>query len=101
MLDLESRSFVPFPATNRDVNDHLSQMLSRSALVDVAGVPQVVSESPEMEQAPVQEPSLDSYTEVLTRHLSHYAQQMMTSGLIPTDEMFQAEARRLLFDSAD
>lgn len=54
-----------------------------------------------MELQPVQKTQLDSYTEVLTRHLSHYAQQMMSSGIIPTDEMFQLEARCLLFDSED
>lgn len=101
MLDFESRSFIPFSATNRDVNDHLSQMLSRTELMGVAGVPQVYSEAPDIESLSVQGPSLDSYSEVLTRHLSHYAQQMMASGLIPTDEMFQAEARRLLYDSED
>ena len=45
----------------------------------------------------LQQPQTDSYTEVLTRHFSHYAQRM-SSGIIPTDQMFQVEARRLLFD---
>ncbi|OQE79476.1 hypothetical protein PENNAL_c0051G03307 [Penicillium nalgiovense] len=94
LLDFESRTFVPFSATNRDTNDHLSQMLSRATFVDASGMPQV-------ELQPVQEPRLNSYTEVLTHHLSHYAQQMMSRGIIPTDEMFQAEARRLSYDSED
>jgi hypothetical protein len=101
LLDFESRTFVPFSATNRDTNDHLSQMLSRATFVDAAGVPQVLPESADTELQPVQEPQLDSYTEVLTRHLSHYAQQMMSRGIIPTDEMFQAEARRLSYDTED
>ncbi|PYH40184.1 uncharacterized protein BP01DRAFT_387567 [Aspergillus saccharolyticus JOP 1030-1] len=58
--------------------------------------------SPRQEQPALEEePRLDSYAEVLTRHLSHYAQLMMSKGIIPTDEMFQSEARRLLFDSED
>ncbi|KAJ5845777.1 hypothetical protein N7534_009446 [Penicillium rubens] len=101
LLYFESRTFVPFSATNRDTNDHLSQMLSRAAFVDASGVPQVLPESADTELQPVQEPQLDSYIEVLTRHLSHYAQRMMSRGIIPTDEMFQAEARRLSYDTDD
>lgn len=101
LLDFESRTFVPFSATNGAVNDHLSQMLSRASFLDAAGEPQAIPESLEPGLQPVQEGNLVSYTEVLTRHLSHYAQQMMRGGVIPTDEMFQLEARQLLFDSED
>lgn len=61
----------------------------------------MLPEAPEPDLQSVQGDNLDSYTEVLTRHLSHYAQRMMGDGVIPTDEMFQLEARRLLFDSED
>ncbi|CAG8088616.1 unnamed protein product [Penicillium olsonii] len=101
MLDFESRSFVPFSATNRDVNDHLSQMMSRAAFAGEAGVPQPLPEFSDTGLHLAQDTQLDSYTEVLTRHLSHFARHMMGSGIIPTDEMFQLEARRLLFDSED
>jgi hypothetical protein len=101
LIDFESRTFVPFSATNGAVNDHLSQMLSRATFLDAAGERQMLPESPQTGLQPVQETQLDSYTEVLTRHLSHYAQRMMINGIIPTDEMFQLEARRLLFDSED
>ncbi|KAJ5531133.1 hypothetical protein N7527_004526 [Penicillium freii] len=101
VLDFESRSFVPFSATNGAVNDHLSQMLSRASFLDAAGEHQTTPESLDPELQPVQEDNLQTYTEVLTRHLSHYAQQMMRDGVIPTDEMFQLEARQLLFDSED
>ncbi|KAJ5857933.1 hypothetical protein N7455_008827 [Penicillium solitum] len=101
MLDFESRTLVPFSATNGAVNDHLSQMLSRATFLDAAGEPQMLPEAPEPDLQSVQGDNLDSYTEVLTRHLSHYAQRMMGDGVIPTDEMFQLEARRLLFDSED
>lgn len=101
LLDFESRTFVPFSATNGAVNDHLSQMLSRASFLDAAGEPQAIPESLEPGLQPVQEGNLVSYTEVLTRHLSHYAQQIMRDGVIPTDEMFQLEARQLLFDSED
>ncbi|KAL6237448.1 hypothetical protein BDW75DRAFT_228645 [Aspergillus navahoensis] len=101
LLDFESRTLVPFSATDGAVSDHLSQMLSRATFLDAAGDPQMLPETPGRLLHPPREAQLDSYTEVLTRHLSHYAQQMMGSGVIPTDEMFQEEARRLLFDSED
>ncbi|KAJ5535906.1 hypothetical protein N7513_009092 [Penicillium frequentans] len=101
LLDFESRTFVPFSATDGAVNDHLSQMLSRASFLEARGESQALPESPEAELQSVPEPQLETYTEVLTRHLSHYAQQMMGNGIIPTDEMFQLEARRLLFDSED
>ncbi|RDK41048.1 hypothetical protein M752DRAFT_217824 [Aspergillus phoenicis ATCC 13157] len=102
MLDFESRTFVPFSATNGEVNDHLSQMLTRATFEGAESEgPQALPESPEQYLQPVQKNQLVSYTQVLTRHLSHYAQLMASSGIIPTDEMFQIEARRLLFDSED
>jgi hypothetical protein len=103
LLDFESRTLVPFSATNSAVTDHLSQMLTRASFLNTTGGPQIIPEleALEVELQPAAEPQLDSYTEVLTRHLSHYARQMIGSGVIPTDEMFQVEARRLLFDSED
>jgi hypothetical protein len=109
LLDFESRTFVPFSATDKAVNDHLSQMLSRATFENESGKAETSPEfellgeevPPLSEPSAFEEPRLDSYTEVLTRHLSHYAQQMMSNGVIPTDEMFQSEARRLLFDSED
>lgn len=103
LLDFESRTFVPFSATNRAVNDHLSQMISRATFSEAEDSQHVSPKAAEMDPEAVQEPrfQLDSYTEVLTRHLSHYVQQNMRLGVIPTDEMFQLEARRLLFDSED
>jgi hypothetical protein len=99
LLDFESRTFVPFSATNRAVTDHLSQMMTRATFSEIEDSQHVSPEAAEVDPEPIQE--LDSYTEVLTRHLSHYAQQSMRLGVIPSDEMFQLEARRLLFDSED
>lgn len=101
LLDFESRTLVPFSATNGAVNDHLSQMLTWASFLKAKDEPQMHPESEALEVAlqPAPEPQLDSYTEVLTRHLSHYAQRMMSSDTIPADEMFQVKARHLLFDS--
>jgi hypothetical protein len=48
-----------------------------------------------------QNSSPDCYTQVLILHLRHYAQEQARLGVASTDEMFQQEARRLLFDSDD
>ncbi|KAJ5603340.1 hypothetical protein N7537_006296 [Penicillium hordei] len=66
MLDFESRSFVPFSATNGAVNDHLFQMLSRASFLNAAGEPQTLPESLDPELQPAQEDNLQSYMEVLT-----------------------------------
>jgi hypothetical protein len=48
-----------------------------------------------------QHSSPDCYTQVLILRLRHYAQEQARLRVAPTDEMFQREARRLLFDSDD
>ncbi|OQE36929.1 hypothetical protein PENCOP_c011G04442 [Penicillium coprophilum] len=108
LIQLESDTLVPFSATNGQVQDHLSQMLSRATFNNETGDDndgQHHEEQPDMtsliSEYKTQNFSLDSYTQVLTRHLSHFAQQQMVLGVVPSDEMFQLEARRLLFDSDD
>jgi hypothetical protein len=44
---------------------------------------------------------LHTFTGILTQHLSRFARQQMSLGVIPTDEMFQQESRKLLYDSED
>lgn len=106
LIDLESRTMVPFSATNSQVKDHFSQMLSRATFQNDDASPNHNEQSstnlPDSpDQLQVQEPPLNSYTQVLTLHLSHFAQEQMRLGVVPTDEMFQREARWLLFDCDD
>lgn len=42
-----------------------------------------------------------TFPEVLVLHLGRYAEEQMRLGIIPTDRMFQDEARRIMFDSVD
>jgi hypothetical protein len=42
-----------------------------------------------------------NFAAVLTNHLSRFARQQMMMGIIPTDEMFQRESRRLLYQDGD
>ncbi|PYI08348.1 hypothetical protein BO78DRAFT_75497 [Aspergillus sclerotiicarbonarius CBS 121057] len=106
LIDLESHTMVPFSATNRQVDDHFSQMLSRATLSNGAEAGnddvshQGLADSPGLLNHN-QGPSFDSYLQILTLHLRHYAEEQLELGTIPTDEMFQREARRLLFDSDD
>ncbi|KAL4978271.1 hypothetical protein BDW66DRAFT_149401 [Aspergillus desertorum] len=44
---------------------------------------------------------LSSFTQVLTLHLSRFAREQMAQGVVPRDEMFQQESRRVLYDSED
>ncbi|KAE8165521.1 hypothetical protein BDV40DRAFT_297548 [Aspergillus tamarii] len=106
LIDLESRTMVPFSATNSHAKDHFSQMLSRAAFQSDTNVGsgnhQERSELPGLlGHLQLQDSGFNSYTQVLTRHLSHYAEEQTRLGIVPTDEMFQREARRLMFDSED
>ncbi|KAE8385631.1 hypothetical protein BDV23DRAFT_176117 [Aspergillus alliaceus] len=44
---------------------------------------------------------LSSFTQVLALYLSRYAREKMKQGIIHTDDMFQQEARRVLYGSED
>ncbi|OQE13743.1 hypothetical protein PENSTE_c046G05098 [Penicillium steckii] len=107
LLDFESRTLVAFSATNGAVNDHLAQMLSRARSENEADKSRESSQPYAAKGSSIEcvqvneEPRLDCYTEVFTRHLSHYAQRIMSRDIIPSDEMFQSEARSMLFDSED
>ncbi|KAF5562130.1 hypothetical protein FNAPI_3342 [Fusarium napiforme] len=93
LLANEALTMVPFSATDPTVPDHFAQMEERSGKL----VPDV-----EQEQAdPGFELTPDSYTKFLAWHLGRFAQQSFASGVFPTDEMFQGEARRLVYGSDD
>ncbi|OJJ89056.1 uncharacterized protein ASPGLDRAFT_101233, partial [Aspergillus glaucus CBS 516.65] len=110
LIDLESRTVVPFSATNSQAKDHFSQMLSRASFHRDADTSTSTSQQQTqnksdlpalLEQLQVQDSPLNSYTQILTLHLSHYAQEQIRLGIVPTDEMFQQEARHLFYDCDD
>lgn len=110
LIASESHSCIPFSATNCDVQDHFAQISSR-AVVDAAdeteastiAAPQVSSVAlPLRAIAPGVAPEqLSLFTQVLTLHLSRFAQEQIRRGVVPSDEMFQRESRRVLYDSDD
>ena len=107
LIGSESKSLIPFSATNSDVRDHYEQISSRAArdsvnLTDRSRSAQEPSTASLQNLVPgVSTAQLSSFTQVLTLHLSCYAREQMMEGNIPTDEMFQQESRRLLYDSED
>ncbi|RAH51213.1 C2H2-type zinc finger protein [Aspergillus brunneoviolaceus CBS 621.78] len=110
LLGSESLSVIPFSATNCDVQDHFAQISSRAQWSEADQqaareivAPAVPSVAPPLQaMAPGVAPDqLSSFTQVLTLHLSRFAREQMRKGVVPTDEMFQQESRRVLYDSED
>lgn len=111
LLAEQANTVVPFSATNPGSIDHTKQLISRIQLEEPAQEPPAA----ETTHTPDQQAFEDSLTAlrelstqhdhdfatVLTRHLSRFARQQMLSGIIPTDEMFQRESRRLLYQDPD
>lgn len=105
LIGSESQSMIPFSATNVHVQDHFEQISSRARWIggkQTTGREKAGTDTlPEIPNDSISRSELSSFTEVLTLHLGHYARQQMGIGIIPTDEMFQQEARRVLYDSED
>lgn len=103
LLGWESECIVPFSATSKDVRDQYSLLMSGTNMTnEVAGHPE--RQNPETSLAGHDEqtmPQLPGFLDVFTRHLSQYGRKQMELGVIPTDEMFQSEARKVLFHTED
>jgi hypothetical protein len=107
MIAAEERAPVPFSATDPSSRDHLRQVV-KNAGTETEVAKQVdgeltVSEeiSPLPEQPATEDISSLSFPQFLVYHLGRYAQQQMSLGIVPTDEMFQTEARRIVYDTMD
>ncbi|GKZ33170.1 hypothetical protein AbraIFM66950_002959 [Aspergillus brasiliensis] len=110
LIGTESQSMIPFSATNGDVEDHFAQISSRAYWdakdqkeASAIAAPTAPSAALSLRAlAPGVAPErLSSFTEVLTLHLSRFAREQMKKGVIPSDEMFHQESRRVLYDSDD
>ncbi|KAE8145964.1 hypothetical protein BDV25DRAFT_170099 [Aspergillus avenaceus] len=103
LIGSESHSIIPFSATNTHVRDHFAQISARAHYLNAE------LDSPSTEPAPSKATATDptlleqlsSFSQVLTLHLSRFAREHMKQGVIPTDEMFQQESRRVLYGSED
>ncbi|CAG8404847.1 unnamed protein product [Penicillium salamii] len=98
LLGWESECIVPFSATSKDAHDQYTTLLSGARMTE-----EKESEEgpPDIESNDQTEPQLPGFLNVFTRHLGQYARTQIELGIVPTDEMFQKEARKALFDSED
>ncbi|KAF4958116.1 hypothetical protein FSARC_11104 [Fusarium sarcochroum] len=96
LIASESNTYAPFSAAvpNPIQAEHLQQ-ITRSAEAWTGAEMATESREPTM--------SLQdkSFPELLAFHLGRFAQHQMRLGVIPTDKMFQDEARRLQFGTVD
>ena len=101
----DSRSLVPFSATDPASKDHFNQMTSRLNQEGLLSPgPQTQTGTLGLTAVAVPELVEDdtvAFADVLAQHLSQFARQNIMSGIMPTDEMFQREARRIAFGDED
>lgn len=95
LLGWESASVLPFSATSSDVRDQYAGVMS-TTLQD-----EQEPTSSEPVNRGTNKLEFHNFLTVFTRHLSKYARKQMELGIIPTDEMFQQESRKVLFDGED
>lgn len=94
LIGVESTSLVPFSATDSRTRDHFFQISSNAGIAET----QPLQSLPESFTS---QSEISSFAQILTMHLSRYAQDQMKQGIVPTDDMFQRVARRLLYDCED
>jgi hypothetical protein len=107
-------SLVPFSATNPGSIDHTNQLLARVTLSDfepaqASTSAQHTSLCSQHSCVTIAEASLPTqqevdtrvFADILSRHLSQFARQQILMGIMPTDEMFQRESRRVLYHDED
>ncbi|KAF6802550.1 benzoate 4-monooxygenase cytochrome p450 [Colletotrichum sojae] len=106
LIGSESMSVVPFSATKQGTRDHFAQISSRTRTKS-AQTGEAAGASPPA--TPVQSPSILSsraatskaFTDILERHLKHFADEHGARGVRPTDDMLRRESRRVIYDSDD
>jgi hypothetical protein len=97
LLGWESECIVPFSATSTDVRHQYAQVSSRV----FAAERRDAGDDPSLGIPDPNKSEIDNFLNVFTRHLGRYARRQMAQGIVPTDEMFQQESRRVLFDGED
>lgn len=94
LLGSQSKSLVPFSATNPHSRDQYQQICSR-----IKGAAQDAPIEPVTDDTQLS--GINAFTEMLTLHLSRFARELMSRGVVPTDEMFQQESRRVCFSDCE
>lgn len=110
LIAAQSTTLVPYSATDPAALDHAQQLVARIDLEARRGsLPTLASLDKDMVapksnvQVMPSQQELDTATfaDLLSRHLSRFARQQIGMGIMPTDEMFQRESRRLLYHDGD
>ncbi|KZM22117.1 metal ion binding [Ascochyta rabiei] len=102
LLADDSRSLVPFSATDPASKDHFNQMTSRLNQEGLLSPKlQFYTGSNATLLPKLVEDDTVMFAEVLAQHLSQFARHNILLGVMPTDEMFQREARRVAFGDED
>lgn len=108
LLGAERKSLVPFSATDSATKDHYSQIHQAWAETHAQDQePERETSSAAAQAAPLSPPPLSvpdpdsTFVQVLTLGLARFARAQMELGVVPTDEMFQNESRRLVYGSDD
>jgi hypothetical protein len=110
LIAAQSTTLIPFSATDPAALDHTNQLLSRIEL-EATGASYPTSNEQGDHASPwtsysqtlptQQEVDTSQFADILSRHLSRFAREQMRLGVVPTDEMFQRESRRLLYYDGD
>jgi hypothetical protein len=100
IIGAECKSPVPFSATDSGTKDHYSQI--HRAWTEAHPQSDIPDKNGPAPAPQVPNPDLNStFVQVLTSGLARFARGQMELGVIPTDEMFQNESRRLVYGSED
>ncbi|KAI5458204.1 hypothetical protein BGZ63DRAFT_363747 [Mariannaea sp. PMI_226] len=95
----ETISLVPFSATDAGTRDHFSQ-IHINHLQNTTVDRDKPKSMPPPTSSPDENPST-TFVDVLALGLARFARQNMILGVVPTDEMFQNESRRLVYGCED
>ena len=100
LIGEESKVVVPYSATNAAAQDHRDQITSQLMRQSPPGAELEAGGGRTLQ---VNEATINAkaYTELLSLHLGRFAREKIQQCIVPTDAMFQQEARRVLYDCED
>ncbi|TEA19139.1 Cytochrome P450 monooxygenase lolP1 [Colletotrichum sidae] len=106
LIASESSSVVPFSATKQSTKDHYAQISSRTRShtathETISTDVQVVAPTHSSSIVTSRAATSRAFTDILERHLKHFADEHIARGVDLTDEMLRQEARRVIYDSED
>ncbi|KAF4450780.1 hypothetical protein F53441_6112 [Fusarium austroafricanum] len=107
MIAMEEKCPVPFSATDPNCRDHLLQIRENVGRTmdavdqENSALDAIGEMGSRPQRSMTQDSSSMAFPEFLVHHLGRYAQRQMSQGIVPTDDMFQSEARRIVYDTQD